>query len=73
MPGLVVQVELVRNLIGAELSAVVEVDPEQLRSPQPSRTLGKLLEMVDLVSVEENCAHAPSHFPVTPEDNPRDR
>src|SRR6185437_6210093 len=61
-PGVIVQVEFVRNLIGAELRSVVEVDPEQLRSAQPIRPIRQLLKLVNLVSVEENRAHAPQSF-----------
>jgi hypothetical protein len=36
------------------LGAAIDVDPEQLSAPEPLRTLGEIVEVLDLVAVEED-------------------
>ena len=37
--------------------APVDVDPEELRSVQPFGSLWQVIEVIDLVTVEQHCAH----------------
>jgi hypothetical protein len=53
-PRRLVEAERLGDLGGADLGPLLEVDPEQLRSAQPARALGKRLEMVDLIAVEQD-------------------
>jgi hypothetical protein len=57
--GRLAEVECFTQLVGTLVSALVDVDPQQLRAVQPIRAVGKRVEVLDLVTVKENrTAHA---------------
>jgi hypothetical protein len=53
-PRRIVEAERLGDLCGADLASLLEIDPQQLRPAQAPRALGKRLEMVDLITVEQD-------------------
>ena len=49
-----VEPECLRDAVRVLLGAAIDVDPEQLPAAQPLRTLAEIIEMLDLVTVEED-------------------
>jgi hypothetical protein len=53
-PRRLVEAERLGDLGGADLASLLEIDPQQFRPGQATRALRKRLEMVDLVTVEQD-------------------
>ena len=51
-----VKLECLGDLFGAVIRAAVDVDPQQLRAPQPAWSFRKVVELVDAIAVEKDGA-----------------
>ena len=54
LAGGAVEPECLRDTVRVLLGVAIDVDPEQLPAAQPLRTLAEIVEMLDLVTVEED-------------------